>query len=228
MSAVMGSQIHNDKRSIRKTFSQILDNMTRENQTIAGMPIMYKKLSKVKRVFVNELTIFNDMYGKSIFCPCLRGDGPAQKRIFDVWMSGCIPVVLKYNTSHETSRRGQLGGGSGSQQQYPTFFAPKLASIRVTYPYSRGIFVKYQNSMGINYQDLVVMINADEGDCGLPCIKDILKDYILNKPNQIQKIRQKIRQYARLFSFGMEHNALQYPDAIVAMLVQARHYVNHL
>jgi len=145
------------------------------------------------------------------FCPCLRGDEPPQKRIFDVLLSGCIPIVLEHTPSLE--------------EGWPSFFAPVSHSIRQTYPFSRGNFFNHTD-MGVEFRDMVVALPSD--GCGMKCIVQTVEELLTKRPEVILEKQRNIAKYAALFSYGMEQNGLKYPDAVSAMLVQVRHYVNHL
>lgn len=176
------------------------------NHTVAGLPISIAGLAGV-RTMKGEQSV-QDMYRDSIFCPCLNGDGPVQKRIFDAILSGCIPVVIAHDTSLEPG--------------YPSHFSQKGWSTRLTYPFAKGVF-HGMPQMGIDWDDLVVSIN---GTCGIPCLFPTLEDLLTNQRNLVREKQQTVMRYATLFSFGMEENKLQHADAIAATLVQARHFVN--
>jgi hypothetical protein len=198
------TSIKSDEQNVRQMFFDKAQRYVSQNQTLGG-----------RQVFVSDTMVDAEeeifkVYKDSIFCPCLHGDTPGQKRIFDVWLSGCIPVVLEYHESHETG--------------YPSHFEQGGSSIRIVYPFVRGTFVS-EPEMGIDYHQLLVPIN---GTCGVPCLIPTLEKLLLDEPHQIQKIQDNIAQVVSLFSFGMEHNALGYPDAIAAALVQIRHFVLNL
>lgn len=202
--AVMSGSIKSQDTTGRKEFLQEMEKLTAENNTIAGRPVQVVSLDR--RVLSNERNIFS-IYQQSIFCPCFRGNTPAQKRFFDVILNGCIPLVLQYYESHEAG--------------YPSFFKPRGTSIRISYPYSTGLFHREPN-MGIDYSKLVVTIN---GTCGVPCLVPKLEDLLINHPEQVAQLQQRVSKVAKLFSYGMEQNALQHVDAVAALLVQVRHYV---
>ena len=198
------TSIKSDEQNVRQMFFDKAQRYVSQNQTLGG-----------RQVFVSDTMVDAEeeifkVYKDSIFCPCLHGDTPGQKRIFDVWLSGCIPVVFEYHESHETG--------------YPSHFEQGGSSIRIVYPFVRGTFVS-EPEMGIDYHQLLVPIN---GTCGVPCLIPTLEKLLLDEPHQIQKIQDNIAQVVSLFSFGMEHNALGYPDAIAAALVQIRHFVLNL
>ena len=76
--------------------------------------------------------------------------------------------------------------------------------------------------MGIGYQEMVVEV---DGSCGLRCMKPALEKPLKNS-EELRRKQQALARYAPLFSFGMDDgDAFKYPDAVSALLIQARHYV---
>jgi hypothetical protein len=199
LSAFMSSKISGNSGD-RQHFFSVMKNTTE----IGGRPVFVSSISH--RSIKGEAEIM-EMYRDSIFCPCLRGDSPPQKRIFDVILSGCIPVVIE----HESNEPG-----------YPSHFAARATSIRVTYPFAKGSFYNYAN-MGVDFSDLAVTV---PGSCGFDCFISTLQDLLVNHKDVVREKQRKISEYASLFSFGMEQNGLVHADAVAALLVQARHYIH--
>jgi hypothetical protein len=209
LAAVMSTKIETTYvKNVRAEFMDVAESImtSYDNQTsggIAGMPIMVTGL--MNRSLSDESDILG-LYQDAIFCPCFKGDTPAQKRIFDALLSGCIPVTLEY---------------SSFEKGYPSHFERKGSSIRNVYPFARGSFYG-DPEMGIDYGQIVVGIN---GTCGIPCLVPVLEDLLLNHRDKIREMQENIGRVARLFSFGMERNSLKHVDAIAAMLVKIHHYV---
>lgn len=176
------------------------------NLTLAGYPTQVALLSGRSLINVGETTV-QRAYGDTIFCPCIRGDQSPQKRIFDSILNGCIPVVLSYNSSNEESL---------------SFYAKHGDTIRQTYPFAEGNFDKWPN-MGIDWRDLVVSV---DGSCGPKCILPTLEKLLSNHWDMLVYKQHTLAKYAKLFSVGMETNGLQHVDAVSALLVHARHYIN--
>jgi hypothetical protein len=202
------------KKNVRAEFMNVSESImaSYDSQTsghsrggIAGMPIMVTGLSEIDRSLSVEHDIL-DLYQDAIFCPCLKGDTAAQKRIFDAILSGCIPVTMEYESF---------------EPDYPTHFEPDGSSIRNVYPFARGSFYG-DREMGIDYSQIMVIIN---GTCGIPCLVPTLEDLLLNHRDRVREMQENIGQVARLFSFGMEHNSMKHIDAIAAILVRIHHYV---
>jgi hypothetical protein len=219
LAAIVSTKIYAPpERNVRPEFMNVSQSImtSYNNQTsarymrgngIGGKPIMVSDISSAdQRSLSNERDIL-DLYQDSIFCPCLRGDTPAQKRIFDALLSGCIPVVLEYE-SYEGRR-------------FPSHFEQRGPSIRTVYPFARGSFKNYPK-MGIDYSKIMVTI---DGACGIPCLVPALEDLLLNHRDQVREMQENIGRVARLFSFGMEHNSMKQVDAIAALLVKIHHYV---
>lgn len=186
----------------RKAFMDAAANVSK----LAGKPVLISGLGPL-RSMPNEKDVMAS-YRDSIFCPCLRGDSPPQKRFFDSILSGCIPVVLTYPAKGD--------------RHHVSHFAKDTESTRVTYPYSRDIFFKTP-SMGLRYEDFIVEV---DGECGPSCILPTLEKLLTRNMTEVEKKFQTLQRVASLFSYGMrKDNALVYGDAVSAILVQARHYI---
>jgi len=195
------------KGEVRQQFYDAVSKLAGDdnNKTLAGRPILVSGLAK-GRTIRGERAI-QEAYRNSVFCPCLRGDEPPQKRIFDVVLGGCIPVVLEY-----PSREPGI----------PSHFEADSHSIRLTYPFAKGVFFG-EPEMGIDWSELVISINGTA--CGIDCLLPTLEDLLLNHLDKVREKQRAVARYARLISYGMEQNGLQYADAVAAVLVQARHYI---
>lgn len=207
MAAFMSYRINGDstaRQSFLNSFNTSSSQTATSGTTIAGRPVLIGSVRR-RRTVVDERPM-QQAYRDSVFCPCLPGDQPAQKRIFDAMLNGCIPVVLEYGKSNEP--------------EVPSFYSPYGESIRTSYPFAQGTFFGDPN-LGLDWRQLVVRIN---GTCGVPCLIPTLEDLLLNQYDQVRQIHSRVVQFATLFSYGMDKNGLQYPDAIAALLVQARHY----
>jgi hypothetical protein len=176
----------------------------RHNGLLAGKLMLVGELGP-HRILGNELNLL-EAYRHAIFCPCLRGDEPPQKRFFDVILSGCLPVVLEYD-SVEAGR--------------PSWFAAGTAAVHNVYPFAQGTFYGVAD-MGIDYNEFFVRIN---GTCGPECILPQLEDLLLHHMDHLQVMQDKMKRFASLFTFGMAEYALSTVDAVAAILVEARHFV---
>ena len=121
-------------------------------------------------------------------------------------------------------------------------FAGNAIPARVTYPFGKGLFPhdpkdvvlqrdmqsnsSFNELMGIDYSDMVVAVDEKCHSAG--CMMPVLEDLIRHHPRRIRQKQKNIARFVSLLSYGMEHNGLQYPDAIATMLVQARHYVHSI
>jgi len=206
LSVVMSTQISGNGQ-VRVDFvsqsSQGLLFGEASNMTLGGLPVHINDMTS-SRALTDEVDVMK-LYQRSIFCPVFRGDGPTQKRFFDAIVNGCLPVVLEYqsfvpgHTSH---------------------FCPGADPIELVYPFAVGGFLgPYFNNMGIDYSQFVVTV---DGTCGVSCIPTTLESLMKNS-TALQKKQQSMARYAQLLTYGMEQNMLQYPDAVSAILVKARH-----
>lgn len=157
------------------------------------------------------------LYRESIFCPVFRGDTPQQKRFFDAILSGCIPVVF----SHHFLQNEQ-------DEMYSTsYFSPHSGTTSRVYPWAKGSFGDKYPEMGIEYSKLVIEIEETalgETICDVKCMVKTLEILLTKDPAALKEKQNTIARYARLFSYGLQHNAFQYVDAMSALLVRARHY----
>lgn len=78
--------------------------------------------------------------------------------------------------------------------------------------------------MGVPYDEMFVSIDGTE--CGPVCILPVLEDLLLSH-RDVRKRQALVLKYARLFSYCMERNGLQFPDAATALLVHTRHNVHY-
>jgi hypothetical protein len=181
------------------------EHMKLNNGTLVNRPMMVGELS-ARRSMGNEVEIL-ETYRDTIFCPCLRGDEPPQKRFFDVILSGCLPVVLEHPAIHDG---------------HYSWFAAGSAAIHDVFPFATRTFYG-RAEMGIEYSDFVVSVN---GTCGSRCILPHLEHLLLHEMDKLQAMQDKMKEFARLFSFGMAENSFTGVDAVSSILVSARHYVN--
>ena len=200
LSAFMSPQI-SGRSDDRIAFYEAVQRLP--NQTLAGRPTLVTAVQH--RVIAGEAEI-QQAYRDSVFCPCLRGDEPPQKRFFDALLGGCIPVVIAYSNSKEPP--------------YPSWFAPGADSIHRTYPFAKGTFADWDD-MGIDYNDLVVTVN---GTCGIACLFPTLEGLLLHQTDVVRRKQRNVARLARLLAYGMEENGLQQPDAVASILVEARHF----
>lgn len=171
---------------------------------VRGLATRLVNLGKERKQFA--LKDIMEIYTQSLFCPVLPGDGPPQKRFFDVILMGCIPLVPVWPAAD--------GGVS--------FWRNGSASIRATYPFALGSFFR-DDDAGVDYlSDLVLPF---DGACGLACMKGAVEAV---SPEKLKQLQANLLKYAPLFSFGLEGNMYQSVDAFSALLVSLRHYVHFL
>ena len=215
LTAIMGTPTHLPvRRELYNNATTLLGD------DIGGLPIYLSTSGKDRNLKRHDVAM--DMYRNSIFCPILPGDDCGQKRFFDVVLSGCIPVVLRYSTSDEP--------------EWPSWFREGACSIRRAYPFGRGAFFNDPHA-GMDYTTLVVEINVSSsssssssggGCCGLSCIKPTLEHLIMMEPDKIRTLRRNLMSAARLFTYGLEEDSYRYPDAFSALLVTLRHYSTYI
>lgn len=195
----------------RKLLKERMEFLNKTNdilgQRVRGLPVKVINLRGFRKLARQDEAM--EIYRNSTVCPILAGDQCPQKRIFDVMMSGCIPVVFRYDTSNE--------------QGWPSWFQSKSCSIRVTYPFARGTFFGDEKA-GIDWESLVIQVNAT---CGFPCMKSTIEG-VMDDSERLKQLRLGLRNFAALFSYGLDKDTNQFPDAFAALLVSLKHYVTKL
>jgi hypothetical protein len=125
---------------------------------------------------------FNAIYKHSVFCPTLPGDGPTQKRFFDVIIMGCIPVVLEFETDM-------------ASQSKTSWHAPGGHPVESSLP-----FAKHSNSIStenqIDYDSFVVKIK-EVGE-----MRETLENLFRNH-TEIQRLQLNLMKNAQYFLYGI-------------------------
>jgi len=129
----------------------------------------------------------------------------AQKRFFDVIMSGCLPVVLAYNTSRVEGHK--------------SWFRPEGVSVESSYPFAKGLF---DESVEIDYESFVVQV-PDKVTNIKPILEAILED-----PGELKRRQENMAKYAPLLSYGAGKDAHKYNDAFLQIVKAIMHYMNGL
>jgi len=190
---------------------------------IGGYPFV---MSNLKQWTPKRQDYVYETYRQSIFCPCLPGDNArelkmsclvksscckaltltlfaAQKRFFDVIMSGCLPVVLSYNISRVEGHK--------------SWFRPERATVESSYPFAKGLF---DEAVEIDYESFVVQV-PDEVTNIKPILEAILAD-----PAELKRRQENMAKYAPLLSYGAGEDAHKYDDAFLRIVKAIRYYLN--
>jgi hypothetical protein len=142
-----------------------------------------------------------EAYHESVFCPCLPGDFPAQKRFFDSMMSGCLPVVVSANTSVYPGRK--------------SWFRIHRSSVEASYPFAKGMFY---DGMEIDYESFVVQ--AQNVSDIKPAMEAILAD-----PDELRRRQRNLRKFAPLVSYDVDANA-PWENAFTQILKALKHHLD--
>jgi len=240
LTAIFGYLGGEKHHGFRNAFLTAAPNFTQPtNNTIANIPMHIGSLTDRSIAQGKERATY-ELYQDSIFCPILPGDGPPQKRFFDVIMSGCLPVVFAFNRS---DLRKQDTTGKHYHSWWDGFDGsiPKDVSLQTSYPFCKGLFPK-EPSVGIDYQSFVVEIHAtkDNGcdfgcghnrsktcqfDCLIPTLEKLLQPESRDK---LLEMRRNLQQAAVMFSYGLEDNSYKSFDAFAVLLTQVGHYLQQL
>jgi hypothetical protein len=181
---------------------------------LLGQPFFIKRWSSPHEF--HKLETFS-YYNESIFCPCLPGDLAWQKRFFDALISGCIPVVLKFDTPN-------LPGGK-------SWFLPEgesgeLASVQQAYPFAKGAFGG-KTDIEIDYESFVleVPIDVKSQDNVSGVVKSM--EAILSDPFELRRRQLAMMKSALSFTYGMGKDAHQHDDAFSRILKTVRYYLDY-
>jgi hypothetical protein len=148
-------------------------------------------------------------YRESYFCPVLQGDLPYQKRFFDVVLSGCIPVVLSFESKDNNPHKSWFGAGS--------------LGYNYTYPFAYSEFMhskEEKERLGlVDYNDFVVQVNTI--DEIVPTIESLLND-----KTRIQNMQTALGKAAQKFAWGLGDEMLARGDAFDHILLRLEEYVH--
>lgn len=128
----------------------------------------------------------------------------AQKRFFDVIMSGCLPVVLSYNESRADGHK--------------SWFRPGKATVESSYPFAKGLFD--DESVAIDYESFVVEVPENVTNIK-PTLEALLAD-----PSELRRRQENMAKYAPLLAYGMDKDAHKYDDAFLRIVKATRYYLN--
>jgi hypothetical protein len=191
-----GSRVVMQARPVRGLFDQAVKQTY--GTSVGGLPFMMKRMKVWSQVYQDEAF---DTYRESVFCPCLAGDGPPQKRFFDAMMSGCLPVVVSAKTSRYPGRK--------------SWFKIDRSSVEASYPFAKGMF---HGGMEIDYESFVVQAR-NVGD-----IKPAM-EAILANPDELRRRQRNLRKYAALVSYDFDANAPR-ENAFTQILKVLKYYLH--
>jgi hypothetical protein len=175
-----------DPRIYRREFQQILNQTG--NGSLAGLP--YILISDPGRITPEEMFTF---YQDSTFCPCLPGDTVTQKRFFDVILSGCIPVVLKFR-----------------HPAYDSWHPFERSKIDNTVPFAHPL--QYGPDLLINYSTFVVQADSPKD------LSQTMANIIMN-PEELRRRQTAMARVAPILTYGLgPQNSHRYEDAFSMLL----------
>jgi hypothetical protein len=182
-------------------------DLLRKLPSLGGLPVEVHTIEG-HRNFVLSVQDTWRKYRESYFCPVLEGDLPYQKRFFDVVLSGCLPVVVAFQSKGSKPHR------SWFKQGFPGY--------NVTHPfaYSQVAGIPKTRGTPVNYNEFV--IELDSVDDLVPKLESLLR----NKA-QIQKMQSAMGRIAHNFAYGLGED-FTVSDAFDALLGKLEDYVAHL
>ena len=200
------------------------DDDTQQQTTTTPPPLLGNKPYLMRQInkTTDTLQTFYDAYRDSILCLCLPGDGTAQKRFFDVIMSGCLPVVIEWKIYNDTDISWFMPDNIPLQNNEWKFALTShalTAPTSATYPYWNNI----------DYKSFVVRVPGNVHNISdMSHILPYLENNILNNATLLRQMQLSLMKYAPLFSWGMGSDAHVYEDAFTELLKVLKQYVNTL
>ena len=194
-------------RKFRRWFRQDIERhvITQQNGTFGGLPFVMRHTYQGGDVVVeNEVDIYQK-YAESTFCPVLPGDNSWQRRFFDVILSGCLPIVLYWNTSQGT-----------------TWFVPpsmerQSPTIQMAYPFAKGLFSDVD--LAIDYESFVIQCPGNEGDISdFSSLRKTMLRMLEHEPEEIRRRQLQMKEVALAFSYGLGNDAHRYNDAFARII----------
>ena len=173
--------------------------------SIGGLPVEVHAIEN-HREFVLSVQQTWEKYREAYFCPVLEGDLPYQKRFFDVVLSGCLPVVVGFESKGNNPHRSWFKQGALGHNISHPFAYSKFSGI----PKHRGSLVDYD-------EFVVELKNIDDL---VPTLESLLQDKA-----QIRKMQTALGRIAQNFVYGLGEDFMASGDAFDALLGKLEDYV---
>ena len=204
-------------RRFRGYFREDMSRHHSENKTIGGLPF---KISEIGgNLSLGVLNVALDDYANSVFCPILPGDIAWQRRFFDAILSGCLPLVLSWETPDKPGGKSWFLKSSRDNR-------PRTYSIQQSYPFAKGLF---NDEIEIDYESFVVECpGRPYFERDVTCLRHTMEDLLLRRPDEIRKRQLAMKKIALSFTFGLGKDAHRYHDGFARIVKALRFYVDHL
>ena len=190
-----------DRRKWRRLFAQqIFKKFPGVTDRFLGGKPFTMNAGNTGRLRLEEVPLY-DLYTDSVFCPVLPGDTTWQRRFFDVILSGCIPVVLRWDIP-------DLSPGNKSWWQ-PNWYGKNFQTHATasSLPFYPGLFGE-DPSIEIDYESFVVECTMDMSTArDLSHVWTAMQAYLVNHTEEIRLRQLRIREYALAFSIGLGRDA---------------------
>ena len=212
----------NGGRRFRQYFYNEIMAMKQKNvsstEMLGGKPYLLRQIDKEH----DTLDTFYDAYHDSVLCLCLPGDGTAQKRFFDVIMSGCLPVVIEWSISNGTDISWFMPDNIPLRNNAWKF---ALTEFALTAPTS-GAYPYWNN---IDYRSFVVRVPGNIHNISdMSHILPYLESEVLSNATLIREKQIALQKNAPLFAWGMGDDAHAYEDAFTELLKVLKQYADSL
>lgn len=204
-------------RRFRGYFREDLERTYGANQTLGGLPFKFGEIRG--NLTVGVLNAALDDYANSVFCPIMPGDIAWQRRFFDAILSGCLPLVLSWETPVKPGGKSWFLKSSYDKRQ-------RTYSIQQSYPFAKGLF---NDEIEIDYESFVVECpGRPYFERDVSCLRLTMEDLLLHRPDEIRKRQLAMKKVALLFTFGLGKDAHRYHDGFDRIMKALRFYLDHL
>ncbi|KAL9179807.1 hypothetical protein ACHAXT_007777 [Thalassiosira profunda] len=200
----------NSPRYYRTYFIEEVQRNWNTTRLLGGLPYVVKSMKQLNVNFASaNRQFFGKMYGMAQFCLVLPGDSPSQKRFFDAILSGCIPVVLSF----ESSMAGLAGRSWHIPDGHPVYDV---------YPWATGSNSTYKH-FEIDYPSFVVEVYGGVGN-----IKSAIESVVANQTD-VRRRQLQLMRYAPAFAYGVGTDAHAHDnDAFARIIGSLRYYLSGL
>ena len=207
-------------RKFRKRFANDISSAygKHKERVLGGKPFITNN-DNTGAFGMDELPLY-DLYSDSVFCPVLSGDAPWQRRFFDVIQSGCLPLVLRWETPGLPGNR--------------SWFRPAVYGAAFTETFSAYQSIPFPKTMfdgdmaiEIDYESFVLECPVNmRQPRDFSLIRKTVEEYLVNRTDDIRQKQLNMRQYALAFSIGLGQDAHRYDDGFARLIRQIKHYLD--
>lgn len=205
------AQATNDRRLFRFHFEQ--DILAQGSALVGGLP--YRMVQINYRNFTEEEAL--SFYQESTFCPVLSGDMCWQARFFHVLLSGCLPVVLEWETFIDR----------GKSWFVPTRKRKQYVAAVDCYPFFKKP-LESDEGIGVDYELFVVRAKGNVHNTSDVSSLRLAMEGLLKDTRRLEEMQLNLMRFAPLLSYGLGKDAHSGEDAFALIVKALGRYVHSL